>query len=147
MKKFCLTLAVFCLFALMNPANVFAADVPDFRSVNPSAIKLDWDDDGNYRTEIREWVYKCTTAAGAEKFVKQYANLLVKTGEFTLAGSYRHKESNGTFERYYFIYSGSKRIRQMNHVGSPCSVNVEWTVGDRYVFVSVAAGLTYGNER
>ncbi len=148
MKKFLSALIVVLTFVLMSVQVASAADVPDFRSVKPSAIKLAWDTDPDedYKIEPREWAYECNNIGATENFVKHYVNALVQTGYFKLIGHYRHTESNGTFERYYLDYTGSKRIQKMSHVGSPCDIDVQYTVGDKLVFISVAAGLTYGKE-
>ena len=148
MKKFLLPLmfALAILFPLT--AQVEAADVPDFRSVKPSSIILDWDDDGNYRTEAREFGYKCKVRGATGNFIKSYAETLMRSGYFRFDTGYRVTNPQGvTFDRYCFFYTGSKKITDPVFVnGKNYAVSIDHDITGDYVFICVAGGLSYGKE-
>lgn len=152
MKKFLLPLIILALMLLL-PAVTFAADMPDIRELD-SNIKLidDADNEGldDFETGCRTYVYMAPTGQEAF-FAAQYTNRLLKTGKFQILSHYTEKDSNATnWDIIHLNYvGGGKKVAKFYHTGAKnsCNVDIHSTIGEGYVFITIATGLVYGYEK
>ena len=152
MKKFLLSAIISTLILLMS-AVAFAADMPDFRQLD-SSITLDDDAEGeeldDLETGCRTYVYRAPIGREAN-LAAQYANGLLKTGKFQLLNHYTEKDaSNTNWDIIHLNYvGGDKKVAKFYHTGAAnsCNVDLHSTIGEGYVFITIATGLIYGYEK
>lgn len=153
LKKFLLPAVIISALMLLLPAGTFAADMPDIRELD-SSITLE-DDAGNEGLDdlevgCRTYVYRAPIGKEAF-FAAQYTNRLLKTGTFQILSHYTEKDSNATNWDVIHLncVGGGKKVAKFYHTGAEnsCNVDLHSTIGEGYVFITIATGLTYGYEK
>ncbi len=154
MKKFLpkFISAIISMLIFIMSAVAFAADMPDFKELD-SSITLDDDAEGeeldDLETGCRTYVYR--TPIGKEaNFAAQYTNRLLKTGKFQILSHYTEKDATTNWDIIHLNYvGGDKKVAQFYHTGAAnsCNVDLHSTIGEGYVFITIATGLIYGYEK
>lgn len=133
MKKF---LSALIALVILIPQIVFAADIPDIRSLNPNQIKFERIvefDTG----EGLSYHFECLDKKGNE-YVIQYVEFLTNKLGYTVV---KHKDHKGflRYDEWHLIYSGNENIspvvlkKSQYHVAVSC--DKDW------VMVMVANGI------
>lgn len=158
MKKFLLIFGLITFSMIFPFTNVKAADVPDFYQIGGQGLSFTGKEIGKNQPR-RIYGYDCDVDLN-RVLAERYIGLLLRNYDFQMVDHYVNDYRKGQaklYERWIFIYTGSKSVSTFVHknpanLKNPyychliVGVSKDWQAGVTHFSVWVADGLTYGGD-